>query len=342
MTSVVPKLQILDRLGNGHFGEVFLGQDAVHGQVAVKVVSRKAENDDEEWLDIRREFLAEAQHLKTATHRNVVQVYGIDEVEDAIRFTIAYCPGGSLQATFERGPMTLAAVRKVAIDVLIGLHALHGREMLHRDIKPGNILLDHLGMAKLGDFGLVTDRLLLGYGSAAGYADHIAVEVWQGRGTSIKSDIWALGMTLFRLLHGQVWYVFQNECPADVIAQGGFIERLRWLPHVPKPWRKVIRKMMADNTNDRYANTQEVLNAISALPTEPEWTVPIVTEDLVRWELQSPKRLNVVEWNIHGQRQHEWRAWSQPLGKGNNRSLGASTKVIGRNQVGRELEAYFR
>lgn len=341
MNSVVPELQIIQRLGSGHFGEVFLGQDGVHGEVAVKVVARMPHDNDEAWLEKRLGFLAEAQKLSTATHRNVVQVYGIQELVDSIRFTMAYCPGGSLQSHFERGPMTLPAVRRVATDVLIGLHSLHGRSMLHRDIKPGNILLDHTGMAKLGDFGLVTDRLLLGYGSAAGYADHIAWEVWQGRGTSIKSDIWALGMTLFRLLHGQVWYIFQNEYPADVIAKGGFADRLRWLPHVPKSWRKVIRKMMADDTNDRFSTTQDALNAVSALPIEPAWTTS-VTSDLVRWELRSLKRLNVVEWNLHAERKHEWKAWSQPVGEGRNKTLGHSERVIGRQQVERELETYFR
>ncbi|MCY1433775.1 hypothetical protein D9M71_498130 [compost metagenome] len=148
-------------------------------------------------------------------------------------------------------------------------------------------------------------------------------------------------MTLFRLLHGQAWYIFQNECPADVIAQGGFVDRLRWLPHVPKSWRKVIRKMMADDTNDRYSTTQEVLNAISALPIEPSWTTS-VTPELVRWELRSLKRLNIVEWNLHAERKHEWKAWSQPIGEGRNKTLGHSERVIGRQQVERELETYFR
>ncbi|QFG32564.1 serine/threonine protein kinase [Pseudomonas umsongensis] len=341
MNSVVPELQIIRKLGSGHFGEVFLGQDGVHGEVAVKVVARKPEDDDAQWLATKQGFLAEAQHLSNATHRNVVQVYGIQELVDSIRFTMAYCPGGSLQSYYERSPLTLAAVRKVATDVLIGLGALHGRGMLHRDIKPGNILLDHAGMAKLGDFGLVTDNLLLGYGSAAGYADHIALEVWQGRGTSVKSDIWALGMTLFRLLHGEAWYILQNEAPADIVTEGGLANRLRWLPHVPKPWRRVIRKMLADDPNARYASTHEVLNAISVLPIEPAWTVNTVTPVLVRWELRSPRRLNVVEWTLHSERRHEWKAWSQPVDVGRMKTLGQSHGVMNRRDVDRDLEAYF-
>src|SRR4030088_309089 len=110
---------------------------------------------------------------------------------------MALCPGGSLQTAFEAGPMTLPAVRKAGTEVLMGLTALHARQMLHRDIKPGNVLIDAEGGAKLGDFGLVTDDLVLGYGSQAGYYDHIAFEVWHGNGTSARSDIWAFGMTLF-------------------------------------------------------------------------------------------------------------------------------------------------
>ncbi|VVO01560.1 serine/threonine-protein kinase [Pseudomonas fluorescens] len=341
MSSVVPDLIIIRHLGSGHFGDVFLGRDGVHGEVAVKVMSRKLEDTDDEWLTTKREFLAEAQHLSSATHRNVVQVYGIQDLGDSIRFTMTYCPGGSLHSRYQGGPMTLAMVRKAATDVLIGLGSLHGRGMLHRDIKPGNILLDHAGMAKLGDFGLVTDRLLLGYGSAAGYADHIAWEVWQGRGTSVKSDIWALGMTLFRLLHGEAWYIFQNEAPTEIVADGGLADSLRWLPHVPKPWRRVIRKMLADDPGARYATSHEALNAISALPIEPSWSVTTVTPEMVRWELQSPKRLNVVEWILHAERRHEWKAWSQPLSEGRNKTLGSSPGVIGRRQVDKQLEAYF-
>jgi serine/threonine-protein kinase len=341
MNSVVSKLKLGNKLGEGHFGEVFLGEDSVHGVVAVKVLGRKNEHSDEEWVALKRGFLAEAQHLSKATHQNVVQVHGIEELEDCIQFSMAYCPGGSLQTIHEAGPMTLVSVRKVAAEVLLGLGALHHREMLHRDIKPGNILLDAAGVAKLGDFGLVTDDLLLGYGSAAGYADHIAFEVWQGGPTSAKSDIWALGMTLFRLLHGQTWYFLENEIPEDTIKLGNFVERLCWLPHVPKQWRRVVRKMMSDDTVGRYQNAGEALNAISMLPIEPEWTIPLVTPNLIRWEKSSPKRLNVVEWKLHSERRHEWEAWSEPLGEGRRKRLGSSTGVIGRRQVERELETYF-
>jgi serine/threonine protein kinase len=83
--------------------------------------------------------------------------------------------------------MALPGVKRTAKQVLHGLGALHHRGMIHRDIKPANILIDAQGVAQLGDFGLVTDDLVLGYGSQAGYSDHIAYEVWHGAGTSAKT-----------------------------------------------------------------------------------------------------------------------------------------------------------
>lgn len=341
MTAVLPGLVIGGKLGNGHFGEVFQGDDNVHGRVAVKVLSRKPIHTDAEWQKHKRGFLAEAQFLSKATHRNVVQVYHISEEGDSIRFVMAHCAGGSLMSAYERGPMTLSSVRKVATEVLLGLGALHARGMLHRDIKPGNILIDHAGVALLGDFGLVTDDLLLGYADQAGYLDHVAFEIWQGSGTSAKTDIWALGMTLYRLLHGKQWYDSEIGHPRDTVSEGGFADRLKWLPHIPKAWRRTVRRMLCDNPAVRFQTSNEALDAIGRLPITPEWTVLEVTEQCVRWERYAGKRLVVVKWERLSPRQHRWESWSQPLGAGRNMTLDGSGGVVGGKQAVKEMETFF-
>jgi serine/threonine protein kinase len=341
MATVVPALQVGKKLGNGHFGEVFLGQCSVHGEVAVKVLARQPGELETAWDARKKGFLAEAQNLSKARHKNVVQVYGIEEQPggNSIRFTMAYCPNGSLQVPYEAGPMSMLEVRKIATEVCLGLEALHGRGMLHRDIKPGNILLNAAGDAQLGDFGLVTDNLILGYGSQAGYFDHIAYEVWQGEGTSTKTDIWAVGMTLYRLLHGQAWYDLA-PAPRDIVQLGQFSNSLQWLPHVPKAWRRVIRKMLQDDKAQRYQSASQVMNALSALPTPPWRTT--VGPNLVRWEQKVGTRLKVVEWTMHSPRKHEWKAWSQPDGTtGRKMTLGGSTGVISKKQTMKELEDFF-
>jgi serine/threonine-protein kinase len=341
MTGLQSSLKVLHKIGSGHFGEVHLGEDPVHGRVAVKILARKPIHTDEQWAVYKAGFLAEAQNLSKATHRNVVQVYHIVESADgnSIQFCMAYCPGGSLQSAFENAPLALQTVRKLGTEVLMGISALHARLMLHRDIKPGNILIDGAGVAQISDFGLVTDDLLLGYGSQAGYSDHIAYEVWQGKGTSTKSDVWAFGMTLYRLLHGNIWYEEAPD-PQTIIPTGKFAHSLKWLPHIPGSWRRVIRKTMADDTAARYQTAGQALDALSRLPISPAWSTT-VTPELIRWEQGGKTRLNVVEWKRHSQRRHEWSAWSEPLGEGRRMTLGGSRGVVGSRQAISSLEKYF-
>ncbi len=340
-TPVVPALQIGKKLGNGHFGEVYLAHDSVHGQVAVKVLSKKNARSDAEWIRYKQGFLAEAQHLSKARHRNVVRVHHITEcpATDTIRLCMDYCPGGALQKTYESGPMTLESVRKVATEVALGLQALHSRGMLHRDIKPGNILIDAQGVAQLGDFGLVTDDLILGYGSQAGYADHIAKEVWDGAGTSIKTDIWALGMTIFRLLHGMKWYELKPR-PSTLVSAGGYANGLAWLPHVPSEWRRSVRKMLADDAASRYQNCDQVLTALSRLPVAPNWSLT-VDSSLVKWERLSKSRHIFVEWKIISPRQHTWRAWSEGIATKRQRRLDGSEGTVTKGEALKQLKKFF-
>jgi eukaryotic-like serine/threonine-protein kinase len=201
-------LQIGSPIGAGHFGEVFSAIDDAHGNVAVKIQGKLAFESDADWQLRRKAHLAEGHRLSQARHPNVVQIHTLleDDASDAVLIVMDLCPGGSLQSRFEAGPMLLIDVLKHTTQVTLGLMTLHSRGMLHRDIKPGNILLNKLGIAQLGDFGHVTDNIVVGYGSATGYSDHLSPEVLNGGGTSVRSDIWALGMTMYRLLHGAEWY----------------------------------------------------------------------------------------------------------------------------------------
>lgn len=341
MDYYVSGLKIGAKLGNGAFGEVFQGEDPAHGEVAVKVLRREAYHDDSTWPDYKANYSAEAKNLAKAAHRNVVQIHHVVEASDgdSVVICMEFCPGGSLQTLYENGPMTLHAVRKAATEVLMGLGVMHARGMVHRDIKPANILLNGNGEAKISDFGLVTDQLLYGYASQQGYLDHLAYEIWHGGGATTKTDIWALGMTLYRLLHSHEWYKEASK-PRELIKHGGFADTLKWLPHIPKAWRTVIRKMLNDDPAGRYQNASQALTGISALPVEPVWTTTVAPE-IVHWEQVKGQRRQQVEWERISQRKHRWRAWSEPVRGGRRRSLGASEGIVGQNQVLSELRAFF-
>jgi serine/threonine-protein kinase len=249
------------------------------------------------------------------------------------------CGGGSLQPRYEAGPLPLWEVRKITTDVALGLQALHARGMLHRDIKPGNLLRDDNGTTKLGDFGLVTDNIILGYASQNGYLDHVAYEVWGGAGTSRRTDIWALAMTMYRLLHGAEWYS-RSPAPKAIIQDGGFADTLNWLPCVPKPWRRLIRTCLNDDPDERFASADQFISALGKLPIEPRWKCS-VTPTVAKWERRTDARRFKVEWTKHGARSYTWSAVSEPVGAGKRRSLGGSSKQIGRAQSDRELRAFF-
>jgi serine/threonine protein kinase len=341
MTGYISGLVIGAKIGNGHFGEVFHGVDPAHGNVAVKVLSRKAHQDDTRWQLYKGGALNEAQHLSKATHRNVVQVHHVVEGDDgdSVVICMEYCAGGSLENKFKAGPMTFPAAKKAATEVLQGLGVLHARGMLHRDIKPANILLNGQGVAKLADFGLVTDDLLLGYGSQVGYLDHIAHECWHNGPTSARSDIWAFGMTLFRLLHGKVWYE-EAPRPQSIIEAGGFVDTLKWLPHVPKAWRTFIRRCLCDNPAGRFQNTGQALSAIATLPVDPQWEVE-VTPDVIKWRRTKGQRRISVDWERISPRKHRWRAWSDPMGSGRTMSLDSSDGVVGQVEAVAGLRTFF-
>ena len=135
-------------LGAGHFGRVYEAQDPVHGLVAVKKMERPPTFTCAEWDDERRRLLHEARMLQQARHPNVVRVFHLVEDADSILFAMEHCARGALQSVFETGPAGLNAVRQVAIEVGLGLCSLHAKNMLHRDIKPGNILVADDGTLK--------------------------------------------------------------------------------------------------------------------------------------------------------------------------------------------------
>lgn len=334
-------LSIGPKIGNGHFGEVHLATDDVHGDVAVKIFRQQPHETPEEWQKRKAALLAEGQRLSQATHENVVRVHQLlaSSDDDAVHLVMELCRGGSLQAAFDTGPMCLSDVRRVATEISFGLQALHARGMLHRDIKPGNLLIDNRGIAKLGDFGLVTDNLVMGYGSAAGYSDHIAHEIWHGSPTSPRTDIWALGMTIYRLLHGAEWYSRSPE-PRTIVPRGGFARTLRWLPHIPNKWRRFIRKALNDDPSSRYQNVSEVINALASLPTEPNWTCG-VTGDQITWERVSGGRRIKVVLTEHSPRRHEWKAWSEPVSTGRSRTLESSGGIVSPSEAARQLNSFL-
>jgi len=342
MTELISSLKISRKLGNGHFGEVFLGSDDIHNELAVKVIRPKNDDTPERWAKRQDDLIKEGGNLKKAEHPNVVRVHYINKAptEDAIYLAMELCHGGSLQAPYESGPLAVPYVQLIATHICQGLSLLHSRGMLHRDLKPGNILVDKDGTIKLGDFGLVADDLLLGYANIEGYIylDHLAPEAYMTGQASVATDFWAFGMTLYRLLHGDAWYQ-ASPSPRHSVRDGGHADKLVWLHHIPSKWRRLVRSMLVDDPSDRLTSCKDALNALAPLADEVSWACQIHDETII-WEREARDRRIEVVLERRG-KLSSWTATSYPVGKGSKRSLGTSGGFVAKAAADRSLRSFF-
>lgn len=340
------RLRIEDELGRGYFGVVYRAIDEACGEVAAKKLERLEGESAPEWKRRQTALVEEGERLAKAEHTHVVRVHTVlrDHHDDSVVLVMEMCSQGSIEAEYERGPMKLSRARQVVTDAALGLQALHGRGMLHRDIKPSNLLVGKDGKIRIGDFGLVTDTLLLGYGSAGGYGDHIAPEVHKTSVTSIRSDIWALGMTLYRLLHGAKWYRHHFDGDGNVVREGGFAAKLPWLPHIPDEWRRFIRACLHDNPEKRVRDSSNFLARIAILDVKCKWDWECtVTDDDVTWVGATARRKTSVRWEgWRTRRKHSWEAVNAPLNRSGRLLTKGDPGPLGSKQAAKAIQDYFQ
>jgi serine/threonine-protein kinase len=344
------QLRLGGQIGSGQSGDVFEGLCPVHGQVAVKVLKQRAGESSADWALRSNDLIKEGQKLKAASHPNVVQVLQVlkDSTNDVIHLVVELCNGGSAEDAYMNGPLHLSQVRNIITGACRGLEHIHSCGMIHRDIKPANIMRhDHI--SKIGDFGLVSSNLLFGYASADGYVSHLAPEVFgdaiTSGITSAKSDVWAMGMTTYRLLHGHDFYeqLLAGKSTTDIrqiILDGGFSRWLDWLPHVPEEWRRFVRKSMHDDTNQRFQTAHAMSQALARLPIVPSWSCTYTLKS-VTWSRREDGRTITVEWTIHSPRRHEWYAKRTGGGKRDVSVGGTSGRILSSTIARSELDAFF-
>ncbi|MFC1654179.1 serine/threonine-protein kinase [Myxococcota bacterium] len=346
------------RIGKGRFGDVHRATLRPHGDVAVKIVNAASVSHlpGASWHELKAYMMAEADSLRRAEHENVVRVFSVhhDEDKDEVYIAIELCDC-CLQSKLENGPLSLAGAKGIVRHCLAGLEALHLRGMVHRDIKPGNILIKG-SVSKLSDFGLVSDRIICGYASGQGYLLHLAPEFFDLDLTSKKTDVWAMGVTIFRILNGEPWFdELQNkwgidwndpsasDMVEDVVTSGRFASRLRWMPHVPFSWRKFVGKALRYDSSKRFQDGGDMLSALSraALPDQPSWNC-VFGSSTIRWRRQRRGRKATVIWKRISARRHEVEAYSEPVGNnGRKRALIRPTGEIGSLAAKGILQDFF-
>jgi serine/threonine protein kinase len=206
-TLVAERYRLLDRLGSGGMGVVWLARDEVLGRdVAIKeVVLPPGLSPDERDL-VRLRTRREARAAARLSHVNVVRIYDVVDGPAAPWIVMEYVPSRSLQQELsENGPMPSARAAQIGLDVLAALRAAHRAGVLHRDVKPGNVLLAEDGRVVLTDFGLATvsgEAAVTRPGLVIGSPGFISPERARGEPGQPESDLWSLGATLYAAVEG--------------------------------------------------------------------------------------------------------------------------------------------
>jgi serine/threonine protein kinase len=201
--SQIGEYSVDDVLGEGGMGKVYTATGPDGGRVALKLVKDDYARDE----TFRRRFYREARIAQTVKHPNVVPVLTTGEHEGLPYMAQRFIPGMSLDEKLKRdGPLDVQTAVRVCTDVAAGLEALWAAGMVHRDVKPANILLDESGHCYITDFGLAKDTqgsLLTLPGQALGSMDYMAPEQIRGEPVSAATDIYALGCVMYECMCGR-------------------------------------------------------------------------------------------------------------------------------------------
>ena len=264
--------EIVARIGHGGMGDVYRGYErALDREVAIKVLPAELARSD----DFVRRFRAEATAAAKLIHPNIIQMFFFGEDAGHHFFGMQYVEGESLADLLAR-QKKLPVTETLAIveQALAGLAAAHSQGMVHRDIKPGNILLDSRNRrALLADFGLVKslEDSVTGHtatGVVMGTVDYISPEQGRGQAVDGRSDLYSMGVLLYHLLAGRL--PFEADNPTALIFQHVYEPPpplAKTAPHVPAPLATMIEKLLAKSPDDRYQTAEEVLIDLRAFRT---------------------------------------------------------------------------
>ncbi|MFN9720750.1 MAG: serine/threonine protein kinase [Planctomycetota bacterium] len=266
--------ELKKKLGKGGMGEVFLArQISLDRMVALKTLSKELSKK----ADFVARFEREAKSMARIDHPNVVKIYAVDSFKGIHFAAIEYIDGQSVQRWLDqRGHFSVADALHVAIVCLEALKHAHAENMVHRDIKPDNILITRKGVVKVADFGLAKamdeDVSMTQSGTGLGTPLYMAPEqARNAKHVDHRVDIYALGATLYHMLTGKLPFTGSTALELIMAKERGTYPTARSIrAEVPERLDLVIDKLMARDPNHRYRSCDEAIRDLAALALHSE------------------------------------------------------------------------
>ena len=266
------RYEIIEKIGNGGMATVYRAKDmTLKRNVAVKVLKDEFTTDEE----FIKRFNIEAQSAASLTHPNIVSIYDVGNEESIYYIVMELVQGKTLkQIIDEDGVLPWKWSLNIAIQIASALETAHKNNIVHRDIKPHNIIITEDGIAKVTDFGIakaVSNSTITAFGTTIGSVHYFSPEHARGGFTDAKSDLYSLGVVMYEMLTGRV--PFDADTPVSIALkhmQEKPVEPIKLNPAIPYSVNKIILKAMQKDTNLRYQSATEMLRDLSLALKDPE------------------------------------------------------------------------
>jgi len=285
--TVISHYRILTKLGAGGMGEVYLAEDTkLNRKVALKILPADvAANEDR-----MRRFVQEAKSASALNHPNIITIYGIDQVDSVYFIASEFIDGQTLRERMRNEPLKLGQALDLAVQFSSALSAAHAAGIIHRDIKPDNIMLRRDGILKVLDFGLAKltepsqaqmvdteaptrDVFKTEPGVVLGTTIYMSPEQSRGLALDERTDIFSLGVVLYQMVAGRLPYEGKTttEVLAEIISEHEPPPLARYSREVPVELERIVSKALRKDRDERYQTIKDLLLDLQSLKQELEF-----------------------------------------------------------------------
>src|SRR5271154_51909 len=282
--------QFLEKLGSGGMGEIYKAQDTrLNRIVAIKVLTIAAKGDPD--LRARQRFTQEAQAASALNHPHIITIHDIVNDGGADFMVMEFVSGKTLVDLIPKGGLTVPQMLKYSVQMADALQAAHNAGIVHRDFKPGNVMVTDSGLVKILDFGLakltdrgplttlsgtdatqtIADAPLTVEGSIIGTVSYMSPEQAQGKKVDTRSDIFSFGVVLYEMVTGSRAFEGDSTLTTlSAILRDDVRPVAQFAPEAPPQLELVIRRCLKKSPDDRWQTMKDVLMALAALKHESD------------------------------------------------------------------------
>ena len=256
---IIGKYKILSTIGSGGFGTVYLAEDTwIDKKVALKVPHKQG-------VDFG-ELLREPRLLASLNHPNIVAILTAEKQENVFFIVMEFVPGETLEAIIARdGALDVARALDYTCQISNAVDHAHKQGVLHRDLRPSNVIVSDNGLLKVADFGTSRFLEIAAHGTTViGSPPYMAPEQFHGKAV-FASDIYSLGVTMYQMLTGELPYDAPSPADLDRLMTADFLTAPRLKnPKIPKAINDIVLKAMAPEIHARYQRAGELLDDVLA------------------------------------------------------------------------------